>query len=62
MEVRANERDQSFLRRYLSQELCEELHLFAYAAKGDELVVTEVSDDQGWKAILPAYGEGRLSY
>lgn len=51
MEVRANERDQSFLRRYLSQELCEELHLFAYAAQGDELVVTEVSDDQGWKAV-----------
>jgi len=51
MEVRAAERDQSFLRRYLSQELCDELHLFAYAAEGEEVVVTEVSDDQGWKAV-----------
>lgn len=50
-EVRANERDQSFLRRYLSRELCEELHLFAYAAQGDELVITDVSDEEGWKAV-----------
>ena len=30
MEIRAQERDQSFLRRYLSRELCEELHLFSF--------------------------------
>lgn len=49
--VRANERDQSFLRQYLNQELCEELHLFNYAISGENIVVDEVADDQGWRKI-----------
>lgn len=49
--VRANERDQSFLRQYLTQELCNELHLFNYAITGDNIIVDEVADDDGWKKI-----------
>jgi stage V sporulation protein R len=50
-EVRYIERDNSFLRKYLTQELCEELGLFQYAKKSFEFVVEEVSDDEGWKKI-----------
>ena len=32
-EVRSMERDASFIRRYLTQEFCEELNLFQYAKK-----------------------------
>jgi stage V sporulation protein R len=50
-EVREVERDASFLRRYLTQELCEELHLFEYAKKGDSYFVEEVPDDIGFTGI-----------
>jgi len=51
MEIRAQERDQSFLRRYLNQELCEEMHLFSYQVRGTDIVVKEVSDENGWKMV-----------
>lgn len=50
-EVRALERDESFIRKYLTRELCEELNLFQYAKKGYDIVVDEVSDENGWKKI-----------
>ncbi|MCY6355154.1 SpoVR family protein [Clostridium sp. ZS2-4] len=50
-EVRALERDESFIRRYLTKELCEELNLFEYAKRNMNYVITEVSDDEGWKKI-----------
>lgn len=50
-EVRETERDASFLRRYLTQELCEELHLFEYVKKGESYYVEEVSDDIGFTGI-----------
>jgi len=50
-EVRAIERDESFLRKYLTEELCEELNLFEYAAKDGNYVVKEVADDNGFKSI-----------
>jgi stage V sporulation protein R len=50
-EVRAIERDSSFLRKYLTQELCEELNLFEYMKVGNDYVVGEVSDEEGWKKI-----------
>jgi stage V sporulation protein R len=53
-EVRETERDASFLRRYLTQELCEELHLFEYVKKGDSYFVEEVSDDIGFTGIRNA--------
>lgn len=50
-EVRAMERDVSFIRRYLTQELCEELNLFQYGKKSFDYVIEEVSDEGGWKEI-----------
>ncbi len=50
-EVREIERDSSFLRRYLTRELCEELNLFEYNKRTFDIVVEEVSDEEGWKAI-----------
>ena len=50
-EVRAIERDESFLRKYLTKELCEELYLFEYAAKDGNYIVKEVADDNGFVSI-----------
>ncbi|RNC62842.1 MAG: hypothetical protein AWM53_01865 [Candidatus Dichloromethanomonas elyunquensis] len=50
-EVRACERDESFLRRYLTQELCQKLNLFEYVKKENEYFVENVPDDDGWKSI-----------
>lgn len=50
-EVRSMERDASFIRRYLTQELCEELNLLQYGKKSFDYVIEEVSDEDGWKEI-----------
>ena len=50
-EVREVERDTSFLRRYLTEELIRELNLFEYQSRGDDKVVSRVADDTGWQAI-----------
>lgn len=50
-EVRELERDSSFIRRYLTRELCEDLNLFQYAKKNFDYVVEEVSDEEGWRSI-----------
>lgn len=50
-EVRELERDQSFLRRYLTRELCEEMNLFEFVKMGNEYIVSEVSDETGWKKV-----------
>lgn len=50
-EVRSLERDASFIRRYLTKELCEELNLFQYGKRSFDFVVEEVSDDRGWESI-----------
>lgn len=50
-EVRAIERDESFIRRYVTEELCYELNLFQYGKSGNEYVVEEISDDSGWMEI-----------
>lgn len=56
-EVRRTERDSSFLRRYLTRELCEELNLFQYAKKSFDYVVKEVADDEGWTEIRNYLGD-----
>ena len=50
-EVREVERDSSFLRRYLTEELVRELNLFEYQSRGDEKVVSRVADEDSWQAI-----------
>ncbi len=50
-EAREIERDESFIRRYLTKELCAEMKLYEYEKEGSEYVVSEVSDDEGWMKI-----------
>ena len=50
-EVRAADRDASFLRRFLTEELMREMDLFQYQPKGNDLVISQVSDEDGWKKV-----------
>lgn len=50
-EARETERDSSFLRRYLTEDLMREMDIFKYEARGDDLVVDQVSDDDGWRQV-----------
>ena len=50
-EAREIERDQSFIRRYLTQDLCKELNLFQYYKNRDSYLISEVADEEGWKKI-----------
>ena len=43
--------DESFLRTYLTRELCEELGFFEYVDDEQHYLITEVSDEDGWKNI-----------
>lgn len=51
-EVRKIERDQSFIRKYLTKELCQEMNLFKYIKKDKDYIVDEISDEYGWKDII----------
>ncbi|PJI07771.1 MULTISPECIES: SpoVR family protein [Clostridium] len=53
-EVREIERDESFIRKYLTRELCEELNLFEFSRKHGEYIIDNVSDEDGWKEIRNA--------
>jgi len=50
-DVREQERDVSFLHRYLNEKLCRELNLFEFHKDNQDYVVSEVSDPEGWKKI-----------
>ncbi len=50
-EAREVERDSSFIRRYLTEELMREMDMFQYEARGEDLVVSEVSDEEGWRQV-----------
>jgi stage V sporulation protein R len=54
-EVRQIECDRSFIRRYLTRALCEELHLFEYFTGEDQIEVTEVADETGWEKIRETF-------
>ncbi len=50
-EVRKLERDQSFIRKYLTHELTKELNIFRYNKKGNDYVIDEIGDKDGWRKI-----------
>lgn len=50
-EAREVERDRSFLRRYLTEELIRELNLFEYQNRGGEKVISRVADKENWREI-----------
>src|SRR5262249_33963673 len=50
-EARDVERDASFLRRYLTEDLIREMDIFEYESRGEELVISKVADDDGWRQV-----------
>jgi stage V sporulation protein R len=54
MQVRETDRDVSFLRRFLTEELCRELDLFTWKPRGEHLVVSEVADEEHWENVKNA--------
>jgi stage V sporulation protein R len=50
-QIRESDRDASFLRRFLTRELMQELDLFQHEKRGKERVISKVSDDQSWKDV-----------
>ncbi|HTY56264.1 MAG TPA: SpoVR family protein [Candidatus Binataceae bacterium] len=50
-EAREVERDSSFIRRYLTEELMREMDIFQYESRGDDLVISKVSDEEGWRLV-----------
>jgi stage V sporulation protein R len=63
-EVRSADRDVSFLRRFLTEELMREVDLFRYESKGNDLIVTDVADPDGWEKVketlLKSVGMGSI--
>lgn len=47
-EARAIDRDESFIRRYLTEQLCFELNLFKYIKEGNKYIIKDVADETGW--------------
>ena len=50
-ETREVDRDVSFLRRWLHETLMRDLDIFRYEPRGDDLVVSHVADDDGWRDV-----------
>ena len=50
-EVREADRDQSFLRRFLTREVMEDLNLFQHERRGKDRVVTKISTEESWKEV-----------
>ncbi len=53
-EAREVERDSSFIRRYLTEELMREMDMFEYEQRGEDLVISKVSDREGWREVKEA--------
>jgi len=49
--IRESDRDVSFLRRFLNARMMRELGLYAYEPRGQELVVSRVADEAGWREV-----------
>jgi stage V sporulation protein R len=50
-EVRRSDRDRSFLRRFLTEDIMRQLDLFQHEKRGKERVITKVSDEESWKDV-----------
>jgi stage V sporulation protein R len=63
-EVRESDRDASFLRRFLTEDIMRELDLFMHEKRGKERVITKVSDEESWKDVkeqlLKSVGVGSI--
>lgn len=52
--VRESMNDVSAIRTYLDEEMCQELNLFSYSDRKGDLIVDDVSDDEGWESVKDA--------
>ncbi len=63
-ETREVDRDVSFIRRWLGERLMRQLDLIRYEPRGDELVISDVSDEDGWRQVkdmlLKSVGMGSI--
>ena len=50
-EAREVDRDVSFLRRFLTEEMMREMDMFEYEPRGDEMVISKVSDKDSWRDV-----------
>lgn len=50
-EIRESDRDASFLRRFLTEDLMRELDLFQHEKRGKDRVITKISDEQSWQQV-----------
>ena len=50
-EVREVDRDSSFLRRFLTEEIVREMELFQHERRGQDRVITKVADEENWETI-----------
>jgi stage V sporulation protein R len=52
-EVREIHSDETFIRKYLTEDLCRELNLFSYAyhKSTDNHTISDISDEEGWKSV-----------
>ncbi len=50
-EVRETDRDISFLRRFLTEDIMRSMDIFQHEQKGDERIITKVSDQQHWHDV-----------
>jgi len=49
--ARESHNDESFIRKYLNEEICRDLNLFTYSKKRTEWSIDDISDDDGWKDV-----------
>ena len=63
-EAREVDRDVSFLRRFLTEEMMREMDMFQYEPRGDEVVISKVSDKESWREVketlLKSVGMGSI--
>jgi stage V sporulation protein R len=63
-EVRESDRDASFLRRFLTFEIMQELNLFQHEKRGKDRVVTKVADEENWQEVkenlIKSVGSGSI--
>jgi len=50
-EVRESDRDVSFLRRFLTPQIMQNLDMFQHEKRGKERVITKISDEDSWKEV-----------
>jgi len=55
--IRGTERDASFIRSYLTYELCEESKLCEFEEEERYYIISEVADEKGWKKIRGTLAE-----